>query len=150
MADVLLPDVLEPAPDVLRLSASWPAGVRQWAPIIERWAAQYAIDPDLIGAVVFVESAGNPNAVSRSGACGLMQVMARDTTAQYGRMFADRPTCAELKDPERNISWAVHYLAVLYERNGHDWRQALYRYGPVDRGYTYADLVLARWQAAKD
>jgi soluble lytic murein transglycosylase-like protein len=133
----------------LRLSASWPASIQQWAPIIERWAGQYAMDPDLIAAVMQMESGGNPNAVSRSGACGLLQVMARDTTAAYGRMFAGRPTCAELKDPERNISWAVHYLAVLYQRNGADWREALHRYGPIDVGYSYADRVLALYQRSK-
>ena len=130
----------------LPLAATWPASVRQWEHVITRWAGQYAMDPDLLAAVVLVESGGNPEAVSHSGACGLMQVMARDTTAAYGRMFADRPTCAELTDPERNIGWAVHYLATLYERNGHDWREALRRYGPSDRGYQYADLVLAHYQ----
>jgi soluble lytic murein transglycosylase-like protein len=129
----------EPAAAVptLRLSASWPASIQQWAPLLEKWGTQYAIDPDLLAAVVQMESGGNPGAVSHSGACGLMQVMARDTTGAYGRMFAARPTCQELQDPERNISWAVHYLATLYQRNGADWRQALYHYGPVDACWRY-------------
>lgn len=131
------------------LSPYWPEAVRQWGPVIGRWAAQYAIDPDLIAAVVDVESGGNPNAVSGSGACGLLQVMARDTTGAYGPMFASRPTCAELKDPDTNVGWAVNYLTALYERSGADWREALYHYGPSDRGYTYADLVLAHYARAE-
>jgi soluble lytic murein transglycosylase-like protein len=138
------------AQETVRLSGFWPARIQQWAWIIERWAAQYVMDPDLIAAVIQMESGGDPEAVSGSGACGLMQVMARDTTGQYGAMFADRPTCAELKDPETNIGWAVHYLAVLYHQNGADWREALWRYGPLDRGYSYADAVLALYARSKE
>jgi hypothetical protein len=64
-------------------------------------------------------------------------------------MFSARPTCAELKDPNTNIGWAVHYLATLHARNNADWRQALYRYGPMDVGYRYADLVLSHYARAK-
>jgi soluble lytic murein transglycosylase-like protein len=123
--------------------------VQRFAPLIVKWADQYAIDPDLIAAVMTVESGGNPQAVSRSGACGLMQVMARDTARVLPHLFRDRPTCAELKNPDFNTGWGVHYLAVLYQRNGADWREALYRYGPMDQGYAYADRVWALYQQSK-
>ena len=41
--------------------------VRRWA---DHWAAQYGVERELVYAVIEVESAGNPRAVSSAGAVG--------------------------------------------------------------------------------
>src|SRR5262245_46529006 len=47
----------------------------RWASDVREIAARYGVDPALVESVIRVESAGNPWAVSRKGAQGLMQLM---------------------------------------------------------------------------
>ncbi len=58
-----------------RLSSIFTPEVRYWSPLIFSWAAAYNVDPNLIATVIQIESCGDPEAVSRSGAQGLFQVM---------------------------------------------------------------------------
>jgi soluble lytic murein transglycosylase-like protein len=125
----------------------FPETVRQWCSMTEIASAQYGLDPNLIAALILQESGGNPDAYSRSGAVGLMQVMPRDgIAAQFmcinGPCFASRPTSTELYDPQFNIDYGVAMLAGLINKTG-DVREALRLYGPMDAGYTYADKVLS-------
>ena len=132
------------------LPISYPEKVRRWCEPIERYAQETGLPANLIAAVMLQESGGNPEAYSHSGAVGLMQVMPRDGIAAKfmcinGPCFASRPTINELKDPDFNIAYGTQMLAKLYERNG-SYRDALFRYGPMDVGYRYADLVLTIWE----
>jgi soluble lytic murein transglycosylase-like protein len=100
------------------------------------------------------ESGGNATIMSHSGAVGLMQVMPRDGVAAEfmcinGPCFANRPTIAELKDPKFNIDYGSQMLSGLYAKYG-SYREALYRYGPIDMGYQYADKVLKIWETLKN
>ncbi len=63
------------------ISASYPESVRQWCGLIEQYAREHNLDPNLISAVMLNESAGQPDAYSNSGAVGLLQVMPRDGKA---------------------------------------------------------------------
>jgi soluble lytic murein transglycosylase-like protein len=129
------------------LSAQVPESVRQWCDLIDRYSTQTGLEPKLIAALITQESAGNPNAYSHSGAVGLMQIMPRDGIAtkfmcKNGPCFHDRPSMAELYDPEYNIQWGTQFLSSLLARHG-NIRDALKAYGPMDRGYQYADIVLS-------
>lgn len=133
------------------LSDSYPAAVRQWCSQIESTAQEVGLPADLIAAVIVQESGGDPAAYSSSGAVGLMQVMPRDGIAAEfmcvnGPCFASRPTIAELENPTFNIQYGSQYLASLVQKHG-SYREALYKYGPIDIGYHYADLVLGIWVA---
>lgn len=128
------------------LGSRYPEKVRRWCDVIESTSAEHGLDPGLIAAVILQESGGDPDAYSRSGAVGLMQVMPRDGIAadfmcQNGPCFASRPSMEELFDPNFNISYGVNMLAGLASKKG-DIREALRAYGPMDSGYSYADLVL--------
>jgi len=75
--------------------------------LITRHARTHGIDPRLVKAVMIAESRGNPNAVSRKGAQGLMQIM------------PDTARSLDLKhpfDPSENIEAGAIYLKRLYKR----------------------------------
>src|SRR5450755_4275878 len=57
--------------------------VAKFGPLIERNAKLNALDPALVKAVIAVESAFDPTAISAKGALGLMQ-LTPDTGARYG------------------------------------------------------------------
>lgn len=128
------------------VSSQYPPNILQWCDLITAYAGNFGLPPDLIAALIWQESGGNPSAYSHSGAIGLMQVMPRDGLAagfmcKNGPCFASRPSSDELFQPEFNIKFGTRMLAGLLHRNG-DIREALKDYGPMDVGYTYADKVL--------
>jgi hypothetical protein len=128
-----------------------PQSVLDWCAMIETEAGTHGVDPLLIASVILVESAGNPYAVSHSGAVGLMQVMPRDGLAAgficvNGPCFHDRPSMNELMDPEFNIAYGSQMVAKLARENN-SLQEALRAYGPLDVGYSYADQVLWTYQS---
>jgi Transglycosylase SLT domain len=127
------------------VSHRFPPIILQWCDLITRYANKRGLPPDLVAALIWQESGGNPIAYSQSGAVGLMQVMPRDGLAGSfmcvnGPCFGNRPTIKELQDPEYNIAYGTRLLAGLLGRHG-DLREALRYYGPKDVGYSYADKV---------
>lgn len=143
-----LPDSLAGAgpPDDCQLSRRFPAAILQWCGLITHYAEKRGLSPDLVAALIWQESGGDPQAYSNSGAVGLMQIMPSDGLAAgfmcaNGPCFSSRPASTELQDPEFNISYGTRMLAGLLKRNG-SLREALRSYGPMDAGYSYADKVM--------
>jgi len=96
--------------------------------------------PQLVLAVIDVESAFDPFAVSSAGAVGLMQVMPF-WPRELGLSIRD------LLDVELNVRMGTSILAYYLTREGGDYRRALARYnGSVGRR-SYPDLVLGRLQS---
>lgn len=129
-----------------QVSTSYPQNILRWCRQITRHAEKNNLDPDLVAAMIWQESGGNPTAYSKSGAVGLMQIMPRDGLAASfqcinGPCFSSRPTIAELQKPNFNIKYGTAMLAGLLKKYG-DLREALKYYGPVNVGYYYADKVI--------
>ena len=114
--------------------------------LIETHSQRQDLDPDLVRAVVRVESSFNPHARSRKGAMGLMQLM----PATANSLDVDDPY-----DPEQNLRGGTTYLRRMLDRFGGDLELALagYNAGPeaVDRyrglppypeTHAYVDRVL--------
>ena len=79
----------------------------QYAKDIREISIQHDVDPVLVQAVIRVESAFNPSAVSRKGAGGLMQLMPRTASA----LGVLNPF-----DPRENIRGGVRHLRYLLDR----------------------------------
>lgn len=79
--------------------------------LVDKTAKQFAVDPQLVHAIIGVESNYNPNAVSHKGAMGLMQLIPA-TAARYG---VRNPF-----EPRQNIRGGVSYLKYLMDLFGGD------------------------------
>ena len=100
-----------------------PERTRPFDDLIAEQARLQGVRPDLVRAVMQVESAFNPRARSPKGAMGLMQLMPA-TARQYGVVNA--------YNPAENVRAGVSYLRALLDRYGNDETLALaaYNAGP--------------------
>jgi soluble lytic murein transglycosylase-like protein len=95
------------------------AKATQYDAIIEHAAVSSALEPNLLRAVIVVESGFNSRAVSKRGAVGLMQLM----PATASRFGVSNPF-----DARQNVHAGARYLKFLIDRFGHDVRLALAAY----------------------
>lgn len=101
--------------------------------VINRYAAEYKIDPLFIMALVKVESRFSRHARSHRGAVGLMQLMP-ETGMEMAQRAGLTITPEDLATPEVNIHLGVHYLSVLRAEFGDDTVSVLaaYNAGPTN------------------
>lgn len=120
--------------------------------IIDHYCTQYGVDPALVHIVIQKESEFNPNAVSRSGAIGLMQLMP-ETAEMLG-----------VKDPYNpwdNIMGGVKFLSQLFDMFAGDLELTLaaYHAGPttvkknnrvpqIPETIEYVDYIMSRYSGA--
>lgn len=88
-------------------------------PIIVKAASRYEVDPALVKAIIMAESGYNPQAVSRQGAEGLMQLMPR-TARSLG--------VEDSFNPEHNVNGGVKYLKQLLDEFDDNLKFALAAY----------------------
>lgn len=102
----------------------WLARSHAFDSLIDRAASETTVRPQLVRAIIVVESAFNPKAVSKRGAAGLMQLLPK-TAHHYG--------AKNVFDPEQNITAGTRYLRDLMSRYGDN-----------------LELVLAAYNAGED
>jgi len=77
---------------------------------VRQYAAHYRVPPELVAALIDVESRWNPRAVSNKGAMGLMQLMPA-TAKRFGAF--------DPFNPEQNIAAGTRYVtALMWEFHG--------------------------------
>lgn len=106
---------------IIKSSSSSPSGSYsgQYASSINQAASKYGVDPNLIAAIIQVESNFNPKAKSGAGAQGLMQLMP-ETARELGVKNA--------YDPHQNIMGGTKYISQQISKFGGDIQKALWAY----------------------
>jgi soluble lytic murein transglycosylase-like protein len=106
---------------------------------VQHYAAHYRVPPELIAALIDVESRWNPHALSNKGAMGLMQLMP-DTARRYGAL--------QPFDVEQNIAAGTRYVTTLMWEFHGDLRLVAAAYNAGDRwvgqkqlNYRNADVI---------
>ena len=134
---------LRQQPADLRLGEDLPATAQRILHAVHCESSKHVMlreRPQLVLAVIDVESAFDPFAVSYAGAVGLMQVM----PFWPGELGLQR---SDLIDIELNIRMGTSILAYYLERERGDYRRALARYNGSLGRRTYPDLVLGRLES---
>lgn len=98
---------------------------------IKEEAKRYGIDPYIAAGLIRQESVFNPNAISRAGARGLMQVMPATGQLVSKRQGGGSITAADLYNPALNIKLGMNYLAQVLGQFGRiEYAAAAYNAGP--------------------
>ncbi len=90
---------------------------RQYQEAIHEQSTKRGVDPYLVMGLILQESRYNPEARSRVGATGLMQIMpptGKELASKINRLFTER----RLTDPEYNIELGTFYLRHLINTFG--------------------------------
>lgn len=100
--------------------------------IVASSAIQYGIDPGLLLAIAEVESNFNPQAISRFGARGLMQLMPY-TARRFG--------VHDINDPQQNAEGAARYMRYLLNTFDGDFILSIAAYNAGDNAVRhYMDI----------
>ena len=78
-------------------------GVLKYGALIDSINLEYKINKYLLYAIITYESQWNPNAPSKTGDLGLMQIHTKDTT---------------FKNPEKNLRFGINKLSKLFKKFG--------------------------------
>lgn len=105
---------------------------------VRRYSAKYDLDPELVTAVIVVESEARPSARSPRGAVGLMQVMPE--------MLAPLGLAGNSMTVESNVEAGCRILSENIRRFGEEDGILAYFWGPNIRDGAY----LQRVRAARD
>ena len=132
------------------ISQHVPRNYSEFEEIISEAATRHGLDPDLIRAIIQIESGGIPDARSSKGAIGLMQLMPGTSS----NLAVSNPF-----DPKANIRSGTKYLSRLIERFRGNLVLALAAYNagpekverykgipPYPETRNYVRNVLKQWQ----
>ena len=106
---------------VLEAEPTWYERLRyplRYDHIVVGHAENYALEPQLVAAVIYQESKFDADAVSESGAVGLMQLLPETGQGIADRTGGDNWKPEDLHNPELNIRYGSWYLRHLLDKYG--------------------------------
>ena len=89
--------------------------VLKYRDLIDRYSKENGLDPYYVCGVIFTESRFDPEAVSRVGATGLMQIMPQ-TGEEIAEDLGESYSPDMLLDPEVSIRYGTYYLKKQIDR----------------------------------
>jgi soluble lytic murein transglycosylase-like protein len=107
--------------------------------LVHREATRAGVSADLVLAVIQIESAFNPFAISHAGAQGMMQVM------PFWKKEIGREQDS-LLDLETNLRYGCSILRYYIDRERGRWPEGLARYNGSYGQYWYSDKVIEAWK----
>lgn len=130
MVKLSAPQPLLTDSDGASVDLAFEQSIQKYSPIIRKYSEKYDLDWRVVLAVIHQESSFRPNARSRRGAYGLMQIMP-GTQAELMRKLG----VPEARSPYYNIKAGIYHL------------KSLYRYFEEAPGRDRRDLALAAYNA---
>lgn len=91
---------------------------REYRAHVEQYASLYGAEPNMIYAIMKVESGFDPEALSSEGAIGLMQVMPDTYKFDIRDNIGSKADSDALYEPEENIQAGIYYFAKWYRYFG--------------------------------
>jgi len=129
-------------------AAAWGYRAMTGLPDLQRWdaavdaaAREFAVDANLLRGLIAAESSGDPDAVSRAGAIGLMQLMPATAREEAERLRIEDYADERLTDGALNVRLGAAYLARLLKRYGGEEPYAL-------AAYNAGPTRVSRWRTA--
>lgn len=112
---------------------------RDYEIYVQRYSEEFGMDPDIVYAIIKTESDFEPDATSKVGARGLMQMM-KDTFEWVQTKIQDPEVSFDnMYDPEANIRYGTYLIAYLYQEFG--------RYDTALAAYHAGRTATAKWLA---
>ena len=81
---------------------------------VEKYSAEYEVDPNLIYAIIRTESSFKPDAVSSANAVGLTQITA-ETFEWLKSKLGEEGKNISLSDPETSIKYGAFFISYLLD-----------------------------------
>ncbi len=106
--------------------------------LIQKYSAEYEVDPYLVTAIIKNESKFDPNAVSKKDAKGLMQIAPITGEWAAEKLNIENYSEDRLFDPELNIKIGIWYLTVLKQEFGDNIEN-------IVAGYNAGNGNLKKW-----
>jgi soluble lytic murein transglycosylase-like protein len=110
----------------LTMSSTQHRNLCKWEADIVRESSKNNIEPELLAALIYVESAYWPSSVSYANACGLTQVVPKWTGGKETRGI--KYTCEQLKNPRTAIKVGARILS---------YNVRVYAKGNTDKGLCF-------------
>ncbi len=83
---------------------------------IAKYADSYSLDRTMVASLINEESSFNPNAVSKVGAIGLMQITPSTARFVANKLGDKNYEDSQLFDPDTNIKYGCYYLKYLRDK----------------------------------
>jgi len=100
---------------------------------IEKYAKEFAIEKELLAALIYVESRFNNHSKSSKGAVGLMQLMPSTAIWIAEELGYSNFKLEDLNNPEVNIKFGSWYFAYLYQKFDKNLIQTIAAYNAGER-----------------